>query len=192
MRRIQKSQRPPSPPNALDTPSSRHNLFHLSYLLLFTISLAVTEGFCIPPPVDQRHSLKDRPNKAFRTGLRIGWPDELASIDLSTQGDLWQSGLSEQVYVSPLLWKNNLEWKAFIHSLNNDNSGSSTKRSSSDKKDRPVDHVWEQIKLEAVEALRNEPEAGPQLYQGILSQGSLLEAVVTIVARTYTPLSFTI
>jgi hypothetical protein len=46
------------------------------------------------------------------------------------------------------------------------------------------DHLWEQIKLEAFESLRTEPEAGPLLYQGILSQGHLLESIVTIIART--------
>ena len=47
-----------------------------------------------------------------------------------------------------------------------------------------IDILWEQIKLEAMSALMGpEPEAGPQLYQGILSQASLVEAVVTIIAQ---------
>jgi serine O-acetyltransferase len=45
------------------------------------------------------------------------------------------------------------------------------------------DPLWEQVKLEAKERLEKEPLAGPQLYQLILSQPSLLDAVVAIVAH---------
>ncbi|KAL3914579.1 MAG: hypothetical protein SGILL_006047 [Bacillariaceae sp.] len=45
-----------------------------------------------------------------------------------------------------------------------------------------ADHLWEQVKMEAASALDREPAAGPQLYQTILSQPSLMEAIVTIVA----------
>ena len=47
----------------------------------------------------------------------------------------------------------------------------------------PVDPFWEQIKLEAVTALQTQPEAGPQLYQGILSQPNLLTAIVTVISH---------
>jgi serine O-acetyltransferase len=43
--------------------------------------------------------------------------------------------------------------------------------------------VWEQIKLEAHAALGPEPEAGPQIYQSILSQPSLTEAIVSVIAH---------
>lgn len=46
-----------------------------------------------------------------------------------------------------------------------------------------VDPFWEQTKLEALAALKKEPAAGPQLYQGILSQSSLLEAICTVIAH---------
>lgn len=49
--------------------------------------------------------------------------------------------------------------------------------------DGDVDIFWEQIQYEASSALRIEPEAGPQLYQGILSQPSLLEAICTRIAH---------
>mmetsp|Transcript_32824 Transcript_32824/g.33197 ORF Transcript_32824/g.33197 Transcript_32824/m.33197 type:complete len:298 (+) Transcript_32824:110-1003(+) len=45
------------------------------------------------------------------------------------------------------------------------------------------DHLWEQVKLEALSALSTEPEAGPQIYQSILSQGSLMEAIVSTIAH---------
>jgi serine O-acetyltransferase len=44
------------------------------------------------------------------------------------------------------------------------------------------DPFWEQTKLEAQAALELEPEAGPQIYQGILSQPSMLEAICTVIS----------
>jgi Serine acetyltransferase, N-terminal len=153
--------------------------------------ITTTEGFPIGPAVipERRRTIDitDSPNVV---GV-VSW-NELEGIDVSDDGgDWWQSALSEQVYVSPLLWKgNNSEWKSFIHGLHTSVGGDeNTGRNYNNYKDGnsvEVDDLWEQVKLEAIEALRNEPEAGPQLYQSILSQGSLLEAIVTIVARTYT------
>lgn len=45
------------------------------------------------------------------------------------------------------------------------------------------DPLWEQIKYEAEMALKSEPQAGPQLYQAILSQPSLLSAICTVVSH---------
>ena len=45
------------------------------------------------------------------------------------------------------------------------------------------DPLWEQIKEEATAALSSNPEAGPQLYTGILSQNSLLAAICTVIAN---------
>lgn len=45
------------------------------------------------------------------------------------------------------------------------------------------DPFWEQVKMEAKSVLEIEPEAGPQIYQGILSQSSLLEAICTIICH---------
>lgn len=45
------------------------------------------------------------------------------------------------------------------------------------------DPLWEQVRMEAQHALTNELMAGPQLYQGILSQPSLLSAVCSIIAN---------
>lgn len=162
----------------------------LSYLachcFLTVLMARTTYGFFISSAVGQQRqvTLKRTPTArtTAQTVLRITWP-ELEAIDVTETGDMWQSGLSEQVYVSPLLWKNNLEWKTFIQSIHGGNN------TVDGGNGRPVDYVWEQVKLEAVAALRNEPGAGPQLYQSILSQGSLLEAIVTIVARTYTLLA---
>jgi hypothetical protein len=81
----------------------------------------------------------------------------------------WRSNLPSDEYASPLLWESRGDWKAFLKQFDNEEMG---------------DPLWEQVKLEALTQLSTEPEAGPQLYQSILSQGSLVEAIVSIIART--------
>jgi serine O-acetyltransferase len=54
------------------------------------------------------------------------------------------------------------------------------------KQDHPNNNfnlLWEQIELEARAALGPEPEAGPQIYQAILSQPNLTEAIVSVIAH---------
>ncbi len=109
------------------------------------------------------HSFAGPPSTTSRT------PSQLAS---STNGDTeregsWRSNLPRDVYASPLLWEGRAEWVAFLKQFGTDG-----------------DPLWEQVKLEALTQLSTEPEAGPQLYQSILSQGSLLEALVSIIAST--------
>ena len=91
----------------------------------------------------------------------------LDSLAVDESSDAWQMNLMYQPYISSLL--TNQEWKDFILQLY--------------QTDPDCDPLWEQIKLEATAALGPEPEAGPQLYQGILSQPSLMEAIVTIIAH---------
>lgn len=52
-----------------------------------------------------------------------------------------------------------------------------------DSFDCDADPLWEQIKLEAQQALIDEPSAGPQVYTRILSQQSLLHALIAIVSH---------
>lgn len=54
---------------------------------------------------------------------------------------------------------------------------------SQEEAQQPYDPLWEQVKLEATAALSDNPEAGPLLYTAILSQKSLVEAVVSVVAH---------
>jgi len=61
-------------------------------------------------------------------------------------------------------------WEAFV--MNERLAGSFEK-----------DLFWEQIKFEAETAVASEPQAGPQLYQGILRHSSLLNAVLTVCAH---------
>jgi len=93
---------------------------------------------------------------------------DLDSVEVD-EDDLWQMALLGQPYISPLIWGSNPEWKDFVLKLQ--------------ESDPDSDPLWEQVKLEAMGALGPEPEAGPQLYQGILSQNSLVEAIVTIIAH---------
>ena len=121
------------------------------------------------PPTTTRH---DRTRTIGRTEnvrrsrtLQLGSFESNNDIDIDTNS--WRSNLPRDTYASPLLWETRAEWVAFLKQF-----GSSE------------DPLWEQVKLEALTQLSTEPEAGPQLYQRILSQGSLLEAIVSIIAST--------
>jgi len=45
------------------------------------------------------------------------------------------------------------------------------------------DPLWEKVQRQAIAALRGNPESGPMLYTGILSQSSLIEAIVSAIAH---------
>ena len=90
----------------------------------------------------------------------------------------WRSNLPRDVYASPLLWEGRTEWVAFLKQFGSKNGETNSNSNSNE------DPLWEQVKLEALTQLSTEPEAGPQLYQSILSQGSLVEAIVSIIAST--------
>lgn len=96
---------------------------------------------------------------------------EISEIYVDDDNDLWQSLLSQQPYISPMLWKSNTEWKDFIDDLYSTHPDG--------------DELWEQVKLEALQSLQESAEAGPLLYQCILSQKTLLEAVVTVISRKF-------
>lgn len=48
---------------------------------------------------------------------------------------------------------------------------------------RLPDPLWSQIRLEAEHALADEPDAGPQLYQHVLRQPSLMDALASIISH---------
>ena len=81
-----------------------------------------------------------------------------------------QMGIACNPYRSKLLQDED-DWEQFMLSINNKDVNV------------VVDPFWEQIRFEAKRAVRVEPEAGPQIYQGILSQPSLMVAFVTVVAH---------
>lgn len=68
-----------------------------------------------------------------------------------------------------MLWESNGQWKDFVLGLF--------------ERDPHGDPLWEQVRLEALSSLGPEPEAGPQLYQNILSHKSLLDALVSVIAN---------
>lgn len=92
--------------------------------------------------------------------------------------DYWLSRLdnASKPYVGTLFTEEP-QWQPFLDSLLNTDSSQQT------KSQQDTDPLWNQVKLEAMEALQLEPEAGPQLYQSILSQPNLLEALVTSIAN---------
>ena len=115
----------------------------------------------IDQPEEEKSSLLSGPDL---TGLES---IVLPSGDNAHTDDAWKIQLKYQPYVSDR-FDSLQEWKEFLLNV---------------MLDPDADPLWEQIKLEATMALGPEPEAGPQVYQGILSQSSLVEAVVTVIAH---------
>jgi serine O-acetyltransferase len=96
----------------------------------------------------------------------------LSSEDLNSD-DLWDA--SPGSYTNQ--YKSNLfltvrDWEDFMATLREESSTG-----------KLVDPFWEQIKYEASESLKDQPEARPQLYQGILSQPSLLVAICSVISH---------
>jgi hypothetical protein len=102
------------------------------------------------------------------------------------KNDKWRSNLPRDMYASPKLWESHTEFLSFMEQFDIlDEEENESKNKNNNKHDEDQDHLWEQVKLEALSSLSTEPEAGPQLYQSILSQGSLVEAIVSTIARTF-------
>lgn len=88
--------------------------------------------------------------------------------------DLWDANPGS--YTNPYrshLFLTAQDWEDYMGAL----------RQKASTSDKLIDPFWEQIKYEASESLKNEPEAGPQLYQGILSQPSLVVAICCVLSH---------
>ena len=89
---------------------------------------------------------------------------------------LWGSSTSSSKtfnpYRSQVLFSSDIDWEDFLEY--------SHQQAQINEK---YDPFWEQVKMEARAVLEKEPEAGPQVYQGILSQSSLLEAICTVICH---------
>jgi serine O-acetyltransferase len=101
-------------------------------------------------------------------------PEPEISLEDVSSDDLWDASL--KAFFNP--YKSNLfstarDWEDFMATLGQKSSSTGDL----------LDPFWEQIKYEANSALGSEPEAGPQLYQGILSQPSLLVAICTVISH---------
>jgi serine O-acetyltransferase len=77
------------------------------------------------------------------------------------------------------------QWETFIRTLERQTNTTLTTTLHHDSRSHleEVDLFWEQIKHEAEMAVAAERQAGPQLYQGILSQPTLLSAICTVVSH---------
>ena len=98
------------------------------------------------------------------------------------EGDAWELAysLSSRPYISTLVREmdEGTRLKFLSDALNINDESSMNDDSSSN-----VDPLWEQVKVEAKFGLEPEPQAGPQIYQHILSQNSLIDAVVHVVSN---------
>ena len=96
---------------------------------------------------------------------------DLIQDEILLDYEMWRNrlDLASKPYIGSL-FATEPDWKPYLDSLRN-------------KKRQGQDPLWEQTKLEAMDALGPEPEAGPQLYQGILSQPNLVESIVTTIAN---------
>lgn len=106
---------------------------------------------------------------SFASSSNATDPVSMASFETDVE---WQANMGDAYnpYRSKLL-ADDEDWEAFLESL-------------PFKKNRvQIDPFWEQIRYEAKQAVRSQPEAGPQLYQGVLSQPSLLVAICTVIAH---------
>jgi len=87
----------------------------------------------------------------------------------------WQASMQDAFnpYRSEIIFSQDGDWEAFIDDCEKQQSTRGTYR----------DPFWDQVKMEALAGVQSEPEAGPQIYQCILSQRSLLESICTIIAH---------
>ena len=160
-------------------------IFHRMFRLVLALTGSIS---AIPLCVAWQHMSQHRvygrqqqqqQRQSTTTQLRIGgdlsYPvnntDPISAASFGQFDTDWKDkmGMAYNPYRSKLLQDED-DYDQFMLSLSN-------------KDESIVDPFWEQIRFEAKRAVRAEPEAGPQIYQGILSQPSLLVAIVTVIAH---------
>lgn len=103
---------------------------------------------------------------------------DLANENEIDEGDAWElaGSLSSRPYISTLISEmdQGMREKFLFDTLSPSNNNST---------ESFVDPLWEQVKVEAKFCLEPEPQAGPQIYQHILSQNSLLDAIIHVVSN---------
>lgn len=103
---------------------------------------------------------------------------DLANENEIDEGDAWElaGSLSSRPYISTLISEmdQGMREKFLFDTLSPSNTNST---------ESFVDPLWEQVKVEAKFCLEPEPQAGPQIYQHILSQNSLLDAIIHVVSN---------
>jgi len=91
--------------------------------------------------------------------------------ELSLEDSLEQLNIASIPFVGSSFFDTPPDWKPLVHALIHN---------------QPIithDPLWQQIQAQATQALQPEPEAGPQLYQGILAHSNLVDAICGIVAN---------
>ncbi|KAI2490262.1 serine O-acetyltransferase [Fragilaria crotonensis] len=126
--------------------------------------LAQLHAFVPVCPV--RFKVYNRALPAIHDGTRNTWSDLTSETNGVDEDVTLESSLTLDSVSS--LFDSRLRWNALLESIQ------STTRSNL---------LWEQAKEEAQHALTVEPDAGAQLYQGILFHKSLLEAIVTNISH---------
>lgn len=126
--------------------------------------LAQLHAFVPVCPV--RFKVYNRALPAIHDGTRNTWSDLTSETNGVDEDVTLESSLTLDSGSS--LFDSRLRWNALLESIQ------STTRSNL---------LWEQAKEEAQHALTVEPDAGAQLYQGILFHKSLLEAIVTNISH---------
>ena len=135
------------------------------------LSLTWLAPLCAFSPVHQEH----RQERIF--ALFVGGNDAIAKglsdltqeeVDLD-ENIAWKSSIAlASTPILSSLFDSRSQWNALVESIRSPDGASL---------------LWNQVKLEAQHALNFEAAAGPQLYQGILSHNSLLEAIVTTISH---------
>jgi len=128
-----------------------------------------------PPPASQYFSNASEEESSFQDSLGAddSWDASMTSLERSPPFEYNTFSTAA-------------DWQDFMTTLRgqptNTNNGNNNNNNGDNRKNSISDPFWEQIKYEASSALEKESEAGPQLYQGILSQPSLVSAICTVVA----------
>lgn len=157
-----------------------HNLLFKIVMILRASQLAAAflrynscNWRCARPPYEHQ-------DQEFRSpsGLHISALDEtfIGSGDKDNRSRAWLDPSFVQAlnpYRSPL-FASDAEYMDFLLSL---------QKKQREQPAKFIDPFWEQIKLEATEALDKEPGAGPQLYQGILGRSSLKSSILSMVSH---------
>uniref|UniRef100_A0A7S4RF79 serine O-acetyltransferase n=1 Tax=Ditylum brightwellii TaxID=49249 RepID=A0A7S4RF79_9STRA len=164
------------------------SLEYATYVQSFAVPVISSNSFGgAPPPFLQRRRRRRKgmyhsvPNMSSSSSNNSSSSNKVAAAweDLSLE-------MQTKVYISSLLHDmshDNLQ--EFLGKLNASSKSYTEEpgRSSRINRRTKIDPLWIQIKLEAQHTLEPEPEAGPQLYQYILSQPSLIDAIATIISN---------
>ena len=118
---------------------------------------------------DDRSSIQTITKNADELSLVSSMMGSTIALSFPTSSDC-----PPQLYYRSKIFENSpTDWSDFLQSMQDRYANGETW----------VDPFWEQIRQEAFATLDDEPEAGPQLYQCVLSQPDFVRAICTIVSH---------